>query len=125
MQKQNGQRSVVSQLEKEFFMSDRVSRRSVFGTLVAAVLALLASKLRAAFGRGGQDASRAAERLGGEPLPLSATSYTYDEFRRDMRAMDRDEYVTMYDYENAGRLVSVLDPEPAEVTTYSYDGQSE
>jgi YD repeat-containing protein len=100
-------------------MKTGMSRRSVFATLAAGVLAPFASKLRAAFAPRRQRA--ATEQSGGQPQPLSVTPYSYDDCGRYVPDIDGERNATIYSYDKHGRLLSVTHLGPADATTYSYD----
>lgn len=104
-------------------MSDRVSRRSVFAALTAAVLAPLTARLRAAFGRGAGSAAVVAERYGAIPAELSATSYIYDDLCQRVAVPDSNVITTTYIYDSEGSLIAVIEPAPVKSWTYSYEGQ--
>jgi hypothetical protein len=98
-------------------MSSRVSRRGVLGSLLAALLAPLAGRLRTA--RAGQ------ERGGGFPPPAdddaghAVGSFSYDDGER---GMDQSLSVTNYTYDRCGRLVSVNNKIGCTTNVFRYDG---
>ena len=101
-------------------MSAFVSRRGILATLAGTVLAPLATKLRAAFG-GAQETSGAAGPSDPEQRPCSVAYYTYDDVIRQTAEIESNGMTKTYIYDKQGRLISLIDAEPAEVTTYSYD----
>lgn len=75
-----------------------VSRRKMFGTFLAAAIAPLTGKARAALGRSRRYAMR--QDYAGQALRRQVTTYVYD---------------------SQGRLIGVVEPHVAEVASFTYD----
>lgn len=98
-------------------MSGRVSRRGVFGSLLAVFLAPLAARLRAAMA--GQPEQGALAPAAADNAGCAGDSFRYDDCEQ---MLDESLSGTIYTYDSYGRLICITEANGYESSTVRYGG---